>query len=306
MVHGIDLQQLRYAVAADDCRSFRRAADLLSVRHSVLSRSINQFEHIVGVPLFRRSTSGVTPTAAGLNILDRSRTILEHVDALVAAGQSIARGHAGRLAVGFCTSISAGNLRASLIEFRKRAPSVELAVVELSPLQLRNAIHSGTIDLAVVPEQSTPADLEGLPVWSERFLLVLPGDHPLASRKLVHWSDLRNETLLLSQRDPDADLELRLVSGLLADHECPRIERHNVSRGLVKSLVSMGLGFSVGMESDLGATFAGVVYRELEGEIGHARIQFYAQWRADNKSPVLKRYVELLTERHRSVSSPGG
>lgn len=49
------------------------------------------------------------------------------IDTLVVTGKSNGRGEAGRLSVGFCTSISAGKLRASLVEFRRRTPLVELA-----------------------------------------------------------------------------------------------------------------------------------------------------------------------------------
>ena len=45
---AIDLQQLRFAVAACDYGSFRRAAEVLSIKHTVLSRSIGQLEYLVG------------------------------------------------------------------------------------------------------------------------------------------------------------------------------------------------------------------------------------------------------------------
>lgn len=302
---NIGLHHLRSAVAAGDCGSFRQAADLLQVRHSVLSRSISQFEHLVGVTLFVRSTGGVVPTSAGCNILRASRTILEQVDGLVTTGKSSGRGDAGRLSVGFCTSISAGNLRATIIEFRKRAPLIELATVERPRNRLMSALRNGTIDLAVVPGGSTPEDQKSLPVWSERILIVLPKDHPLAPQNVVHWTDLRNETLLLSQHDPREDIEDLLVSKLMTPQDRPKVDRHDVSRGIVKSLVSMGLGVSLVMESDVGATFAGIVYRELQDGTGPSRMGFHAQWLTDNENPVLKRFLELLTERYPSPSSAG-
>ncbi|WGR93010.1 LysR substrate-binding domain-containing protein [Bradyrhizobium sp. ISRA443] len=299
---NIGLHHLRSAVAAGDCGSFRQAAEFLEIRHSVLSRSISQFEHLVGATLFERSTGGVVPTPAGRSILRMSRMILEQVDTLVTTGKSSGRGDAGRLSVGFCTSISAGNLRASLIEFRRRAPLVELATVERSCIRLMNALRSGTIDVAVVPGGRTPPDQKSLPVWSERILILLPKDHPLATQNVVHWTDLRNETLLLSQHDPGDDIEDLLISKLMAPEDRPKVERHDVSRGIVKSLIGMGLGVSLVMESDVGATFAGIVYRELQDGTGPSRIGFHVQWLADNENPVLKRFIELLTERYPSPS----
>jgi len=55
----IELRHLRYAVAAARFRSFRRAAEALRVKQSILSRRILQLEDRLGVVLFERSSRGV-------------------------------------------------------------------------------------------------------------------------------------------------------------------------------------------------------------------------------------------------------
>lgn len=182
---AISLHHLRSAVAAADCGSFRQAADLLTVRHSVLSRSIKQFEHLVGVSLFERSTGGVVPTVAGRRILRIAQMILEQVDTLVVIGRTSGDGEVGRLAIGFCTSMSAGNLRASLVEFKKRFPQVELATMERSRLRMVSALRSGTLDVIITPGRLSSADCRSLMLWSERVMVSMPADHPLAARETV-------------------------------------------------------------------------------------------------------------------------
>src|SRR5690349_9301296 len=95
--HAIDLKQLRSAVVAEDFGSIRQAAELLSVRHSILSRSIRQLEYRIGVSVFERSGGGVRPTPAGRDVLRMARLILEQVDVLVATARSNGRGEFGRL-----------------------------------------------------------------------------------------------------------------------------------------------------------------------------------------------------------------
>jgi len=56
---AFDLRQLRYALAAAEYRSFRRAADALHVKESTLSRRIRQMEERLGVALFERSRAAV-------------------------------------------------------------------------------------------------------------------------------------------------------------------------------------------------------------------------------------------------------
>ncbi len=297
---AIDLQQLRLAVVACEYGSFRRAAEVLSIKHTVVSRSVGQLEYLVGTPLFERSSGGITPTIAGRAVLQIARLVLEQVEMLVDTGRCSGRGEAGHLVMGFCTSMSTGNLRATLAEFKKRLPHVELATVERSRPRLMTALRLGTVDVVVTPGRFLSEDIKAAPLWSERILISLHLDHRLAQREVVYWTDLHKETVLLSRYDPGQEFEDLLTSKLAIPEDRPRLERHDVSRGILKSLISMGMGLSLVLESDIGASFAGLVYRELQDGTGPSRIGFYAHWRADNENPVLKRLLELLAERYPS------
>src|SRR5258708_9405584 len=80
---AVDLQHLRYAAAAADHGSFRRAAEVLLLRQSTLSRCIKQLEHSLGMIVFERSSGGVRATAAGPSFFRTARSILEQIGLLV-------------------------------------------------------------------------------------------------------------------------------------------------------------------------------------------------------------------------------
>lgn len=300
---AVDLRQLRFAVAAADYGSIRQAAELLSIRHSILSRSIRQLEQRIGVAVFERSGSGVKPTSAGRSVLRMARLILEQVDVLVATAKSNGRGEAGRLSVGFSTSISAGNLRATLTEYKNRFPQVELATVERSRTRLATALRSGAIDVLVVTGKDPLPDSNVRTLWSERILVSLAENHPLAERSVIYWTDLRDQTILLSQHDPGRGLEDLLIAKLVSPEDRPRIEHHDVNRSIIKGLVSMKLGISLVLESDVGASLAGLVYRELRDGTGSTCFDFAAHWRTDNDNPALDGFLKLLSERYPSLTS---
>ncbi|MGY4299824.1 DNA-binding transcriptional LysR family regulator [Bradyrhizobium sp. i1.4.4] len=172
--------------------------------------------------------------------------------------------------------------------------------VERSRVHLANALRSGTVDVIISPGSPVLADSKMLSLWSERILVALPEDHTLLTREAIYWIDLRKETILLSKHDPGRELEDLLISKFLSVEGRPKIERHDVSRGIVKSLTSMGFGISLVLESDIGATFAGLTYRELQDGMGPSRIGFYAHWRNNNGNPALQRFVKLLAERYPS------
>jgi DNA-binding transcriptional LysR family regulator len=297
---SIDLQHLRFAVAAADHGSFRQAADVLSVRQSTLSRSVSQLEHLVGVAVFKRSSGGAEPTPAGRAVLRMARTILEEFEVLVATARSIRNGETGRLAIGFCTSLTAGNLRASLLEFRQRFPQIELATVERRRARLATGLRNGVLDVLIVTGSMVLLKGKTKSLWSERVLVVLPEDHRLATQDVVYWTDLRDQTIILSQYDPGRELEDLLVSKLVSPEDRPKIERHDISRGVVKSLVTMNVGISLVLESDMGAKFSGLVYRELRDGTGPSRLGYAAYWRNDNENPALNAFLKMLSERYPS------
>lgn len=270
------------------------------MKHNVLSRSIGQLEYLVGASLFQRSSGGIKPTLAGRAVLRIARLILEQVDMLVDTGRSGGRGDTGHLVIGFFTSMSTGNLRATIGEFKKLLPRLELATMERSRFRLMTALRNGTVDVVVSPRRLPSKDTRSLLLWSERILISLPQDHCLAAREIIYWTDLRNEKILLSQYDPGREFEDLLISKLVLPDDRPKVERHDVSRGIIKSLTSMGMGLSLVMESDIGASFAGLVYRELQDGTGPSRVDFYAHWRDDNENPALKRFLNLLAERYPS------
>jgi DNA-binding transcriptional LysR family regulator len=299
----INLRHLRFAVVAAEHGSFRKAADLLSIRQSTLSRSICQLEHSIGNALFVRSSGGVRPTAIGGSILRIARALLEDFDNLIAAASSGESGDTGRLAVGFSTALSAGNLRATLLDFKKRFSKVEVLTTEKSGARLADLLRNGFVDILIIPGDRLIDDSQSVVLWSERILVALPDDHSLTAKEFVYWTDLRNETLLLGHHDPERELEHLLNSKLLLPADRPRLERHDVSRGTIKALVSMRMGISLVLESDLCANPKGPLYRELRDGTGPARLGFTAYWRPDNDNPALHSFLALLAERYPSLGS---
>jgi DNA-binding transcriptional LysR family regulator len=295
---AFSIQNLRYALSAADYGSFRRAAEALLLRQSTLSRCVRQLEESIGMAVFERSSGGVRATQAGRQFLRSARSILEQVDALAARTQSTGRGEAGRLAVGFYTSLAAGNLRATLIDVSQRFPRLELEMFESSRGRLITALRNGVVDIAIVPGATALPDTKSMGLWSERMLVAIPEGHPFANRKSLHWVDLRGEKILLSRRDPGPELHDLLIAKVTSPGDRPKIVRHRAGLANLKSLVGAGFGVTVLTEASAGANFVGVIYRELSDGAEPARIGYSAHWRPDNQNPALANILKILGERY--------
>jgi DNA-binding transcriptional LysR family regulator len=300
---AVDLQHLRYAVAARDHGSFRRAAETLLLKQSTLSRCVRQLEHSIGMTIFERSSGGVRATDAGRDFLHLARSILEQVDSLVTKAHRTGRGEAGRLTIGFYTSLAGGNLRATLVDYARRFPEIELAMIEGSRARLVTALRNGAIDVAIVTGETPLPNTKSMPLWGERILVVLPDGHRLAVNEIVYWTDLKGEALLLSQRDPGHEIHDMVVARLASPADRPKMVRHDISRESIKSLVGAGFGIGLTIEASLGANFAGVIHREVRDGTGPARVNHSAYWRQDNENPALAGFLKLLRERYPSSST---
>jgi DNA-binding transcriptional LysR family regulator len=76
-----DLADLNNFLVVADQLSFRAAAAQLGVTPSALSHSIRELEERLGVRLLHRTTRSVSPTDAGLRLLNRLRPAIEQVAA---------------------------------------------------------------------------------------------------------------------------------------------------------------------------------------------------------------------------------
>lgn len=102
---------------------------------------------------------------------------------MIATASTVRNSEAGRLSIGFCTSLSVGNLRTSLLDFKQRFPIMELVMAERSRTSLATALRNGVLDVLIITGSLPLLDNKAMPLWSERVLVVLPEDHPLAGRE---------------------------------------------------------------------------------------------------------------------------
>ncbi|WP_261387443.1 LysR family transcriptional regulator [Chitinophaga pinensis] len=68
--------QFEYIVAVDTYRSFNLAAKNCYVTQPTLSMQIQKLEDSLGVKIFNRSKSPVTPTEVGIEVIAQARVLL--------------------------------------------------------------------------------------------------------------------------------------------------------------------------------------------------------------------------------------
>lgn len=294
---AIELRDLRWAIIAARHRSLRQAAEVLNVRQSTLSRALRDLESRLGATLFERSNGGTRPTLEGQEFLEAARRIVEETEAIADRLKTRARGESGRLTIGVHASLSAGNLRATLMEYRSHFPNVGLQLVDGSSDHLISDLASSVIDIAFIADDELKWDDKSLPVWSERVVVAVPEGHLFYQQDIVHWSELRYETLLVPQRGPGPEF-LKLLARKVGSSEPCRLLRQDVGLDRLLTMVATGWGVLLALEGATGATYPGVIFREVHDSEGVTRLTFRAFWRRTNSNPSLRPFLGKLHERY--------
>lgn len=293
-----DIAQLRHAIAAADHGSFYRAARAIGVEQSTLSRRISKLEHVIGAKIFERSRAGVTTTLVGEHFIRSARPIVASADRLVAMTRAGGQGRAGGLRLGHNSSVSAGNLRATMMSWRDAHPDVEVECVEADRSVLLARLDTGEIDIVILMGAVSHDGFRCTAFWSERMLAALPVTHALAEQSIAHWTDLRNEKFLLHVADPGPEIRDILLGRLSVSGAKPDIRLLQCSRETILSVLGGKLGVSVVCEGSTGACYPDVVYRPIHGEQGPALIVYSGYWREDNKNPALRRFLNFIRKRY--------
>jgi LysR family pca operon transcriptional activator len=179
-------------------RSVGRAADALSLSQPAVSKKLKELEEMLGVRLMGRSKNGVTLTEFGEVFLKYAGA---SVNALREGTESISQAQMkgkARLAIGILPTVAASLLPMAVQRFRKLGMEVTLKLVSAPNNFLLGQLRVGDLDL-VVGRLAEPALMSGLSfqhLYSENIVFAVRPEHPLLSKEMLHFRDIRDYTVL--------------------------------------------------------------------------------------------------------------
>lgn len=193
----LKLKDLRYLTTLADTRHFGQAAAACFVSQPTLSAQLRKLERYLGVQLIERQPRHVTLTEAGTAIAARARQIVAISDEIVQLAQGWRDPLAGRLRVATLPTIGPYLLPQITVRLRKVLPRLEIMLYEYQTGPMLERLRSGDIDLGILALPVPVEGLESLLLYAEPFVLAVPENHRLATRREVQIGELGDDALLL-------------------------------------------------------------------------------------------------------------
>ena len=189
MSSPVTLRQIQAVIAVCEEGSFTRAAARENATQSGLSQHVSAVEKLLGVRLFDRSATGVTPTPAGQRYY---RRCLDAIGMLDLAGEE-ARGRAdivsGSLRIGLMPTFTRAALAPTLEHFVAAHPDVRLHVVEAYSGILTDQVLGDELDFAIVPAFEGRTGLKSRLILRDREVLISGRGSPFKPLAPVRLSD---------------------------------------------------------------------------------------------------------------------
>ncbi|MFB6273161.1 MAG: hydrogen peroxide-inducible genes activator [Salinibacter sp.] len=191
------LAQLQYLVALDTHRHFGDAATACDVTQPTLSGQLQQLEDELGVELIDRSHQPVVPTAAGEPIVKQAREVLAARDRLTTIATEMQHHIAGTLRLGMLPTLSPYLLPLLLPALETAYPDLSLVLREWPTEKILDALHTDTLDAALIATDEAGPDLHDRVLFTEPFVGYVAPTHRLADRETLVPSDLALDDLWL-------------------------------------------------------------------------------------------------------------
>ena len=182
-----DLNLFRHTVEAG---SITHGAERAHLALAAASTRIRKMEEALGAELLVRSRQGVTPTQAGRTLLQHARAILAQTDRLIEDLGPYARGLAGQVRVLSNTNALTEFLPETLSSFLASYPDISVDLEERLSDEIVGLIAEGDADIGIVAGTVESGSLRTFPFRSDRFVLVVAREHPLAKRASIGFSEV--------------------------------------------------------------------------------------------------------------------
>ncbi len=197
----MEIRTLRYFLAVAREENMTRAAEILHVTQTTLSKQLKSLEEELGKKLFTRHSFSIRLTDEGILLRDRAEDLVQMADKIEQEFLSLDDITGGELYFGLAESYQIKYLARAIKVFKEQYPSLHYHITSGDTEQIADKLDKGLLDFLVLAELPDNRKYEYISfpesdVWG----LIIPADDPLAEKETITISDLKGLPLFSSDQ----------------------------------------------------------------------------------------------------------
>ncbi|WP_290699424.1 LysR family transcriptional regulator [Amphritea sp.] len=237
------LKQLRYFAKAGEFGSVTKAAEALHVSQPSISSAVLHLEEVSGLQLFiRHHAQGLTLTPAGRQFIIKTKQLLNDAEGLGRYADMLGEDIAGTLRIVGFPTFTPMMLPSLMKKFIETYPKASIQCDESHQQDIIQSLVAGRHELALTYDLQIPAEIDFEPIMEFPVYAVLAHDHPLAQRKELDLKELAEYPMILLDWPVTREY---FISLFMSQDVEPNFAYRAQSQGMVRGLVSNGLGYSL-------------------------------------------------------------
>ncbi|AUD59318.1 LysR family transcriptional regulator [Shewanella sp. Pdp11] len=187
----MDLKVIRYFIEIVDAGGFGKASDKVHLTQPALSKAVRQLEQELDLTLLERGKRGtqVKLTPSGEVVYRHGKDLLAGRQRMLAELTAQRSLTAGELNLGLAPLGSAEIFAPIIAKYRQQYPQIDMHLLVRGGVEQTSAIQKGEIELATGIIDFDDG-YDGIRVFNDPMVVVLPKENPLSTRQILSFSDL--------------------------------------------------------------------------------------------------------------------
>ncbi|MGL6046452.1 MAG: LysR family transcriptional regulator [Vogesella sp.] len=192
----IDTIGVQAFIAIAESGSFQTAADSLFLSQAGITRRLQNLEDYLGVKLIERTTRSVALTRVGEEFLPHAKRLLGELAGSLTEIRDTGRLKRGSVTIACVPTVGVRFLPRIIQAYSAQYPDNHIKILDHTSAGVSSAVLQREAEFGITIAGSHHAELLGVPLIEDEFVLVCRDDHPLAALPTLQWRDLEPYPLI--------------------------------------------------------------------------------------------------------------
>lgn len=199
----MEIRQIQYFVQICKDKSILKASQSLYVSQQALSKAMQNLEKELGVPLFKRSNTGIEMTKYGHVFFRKAVHILRELEGLASELDDQKEDYSDTLSIGFTVNTLKSVYLDTIWAYQEQHKKTKLTFVETSDANCAQMVFDEQLDLACVSGTGNvdPSFFDYILLRQDAPWLAISTDNPLSQRDTLTIADLSGENFLMGSNE---------------------------------------------------------------------------------------------------------